>query len=31
MLEEKLQRAILVPPCPQLTGAWGAALFAMEL
>lgn len=31
MLEEKLQRPILVPPYPQLTGAWGAALFAMEL
>ncbi|MBI4318494.1 MAG: ATPase [Chloroflexi bacterium] len=31
LLSEKLGRAVLTPPHPQLTGAWGAALFAMEL
>ena len=30
MLAEKTERRVLVPPCPQLTGAIGAALFAME-
>jgi predicted CoA-substrate-specific enzyme activase len=30
MFEEKLQRGIFVPPIPQLTGAFGAALYALE-
>ncbi len=30
MFEEKLSRKIFVPPHPQLTGAFGAALFAFE-
>jgi len=30
MAEEMIQREILVPPHPQLTGAIGAALFAMQ-
>jgi len=30
MFEEKLERKIFVPPLPQLTGAFGAALFALE-
>jgi predicted CoA-substrate-specific enzyme activase len=30
MFEEKLGKAIFVPPLPQLTGALGAALFARE-
>lgn len=29
MVEEIIQRPVLVPPQPQLTGAWGAALFAL--
>ncbi|MBW1769545.1 MAG: ATPase, partial [Deltaproteobacteria bacterium] len=31
MLEEIIKRDILVPEYPQLTGAVGAALFAMEV
>ncbi len=31
MLEEIIERPVLVPPYPQLTGAWGAALLASEL
>lgn len=30
MCEQKLNRDIFVPPFPQLTGAFGAALFALE-
>lgn len=30
MFEEKLGKKIFVPPLPQLTGAFGAALFALE-
>jgi predicted CoA-substrate-specific enzyme activase len=30
MFEEKLSRKVFVPPLPQLTGALGAALFALE-
>ena len=30
MLEQKLEKDIFVPPSPQLTGALGAALFALE-
>lgn len=30
MVEEAVRRPVLVPPHPQLTGAWGAALFAMD-
>lgn len=30
MFEEKLSRKIFVPPLPQLTGAFGAALYALE-
>jgi predicted CoA-substrate-specific enzyme activase len=30
MFEEKLERGIFVPPLPQLTGAIGAALYALE-
>lgn len=30
MFEEKVGRRIFVPPLPQLTGAFGAALYAME-
>ncbi len=30
MFEEKLGREIFVPPLPQITGAFGAALFAQE-
>jgi predicted CoA-substrate-specific enzyme activase len=30
MFEEKLQRKIFVPPHPQLTGAFGAALYSLE-
>ena len=30
MFREKLGREILVPPLPQLTGALGAALYALE-
>jgi predicted CoA-substrate-specific enzyme activase len=30
MFEEKLEKKIFVPPLPQLTGAYGAALFALE-
>ncbi|MDH5466911.1 MAG: acyl-CoA dehydratase activase [Candidatus Aminicenantes bacterium] len=30
MFEEKLEKKIFVPPLPQLTGAFGAALFALE-
>jgi predicted CoA-substrate-specific enzyme activase len=30
MFSEKLGRAIAVPPLPQLTGAFGAALYALE-
>lgn len=30
MFEEKIGRKIYVPPLPQLTGAFGAALYAME-
>jgi len=30
MFEQKLGRAIFVPPLPQLTGAFGAALYALE-
>ena len=30
MVEEIIQRPVLVPPYAQLTGAWGAALFAQE-
>lgn len=30
MFEEKLNRKIFVPPFPQLTGAFGAALYALE-
>lgn len=30
MFEEKLQRKVFVPPLPQLTGAFGAALYALE-
>jgi len=31
MFEEKLERKIFVPPLPQLTGAFGAALFALDV
>lgn len=31
MLEEIVRRPVLVPPHAQLTGAWGAALFALEV
>jgi len=31
MFEEKIGREIFVPPFPQLTGALGAALYAMEI
>jgi len=31
MFEEKLEKKIFVPPLPQLTGAFGAALFALEV
>lgn len=31
MVEEIIQRPVLVPPYAQLTGAWGSALFAQEL
>ena len=31
MFEEKIGREIFVPPLPQLTGALGAALYAMEI
>ncbi len=31
MFEEKLRKKIFVPPLPQLTGAFGAALYALEL
>ncbi len=30
MFEEKLERKVFVPPLPQLTGAFGAALYALE-
>ena len=30
MFEERIGRAIFVPPLPQLTGAFGAALYALE-
>ena len=30
MFEEKLDRKIYVPPLPQITGAFGAALYALE-
>jgi len=30
MFEKKLDRKIFVPPLPQITGAFGAALFALE-
>ena len=30
MIEELIRRPVLVPEHPQLTGALGAALFAME-
>ena len=30
MFEEKLEKKIFVPPFPQMTGAFGAALFALE-
>jgi len=30
MFEKKLERKIFVPPLPQITGAFGAALFALE-
>ena len=30
MMEEIIQRPVVVPPQPQLTGAWGAAIFAQE-
>jgi len=30
MFEEKLGRKVFVPPLPQLTGAFGAALYALE-
>ncbi|MGD2295067.1 MAG: acyl-CoA dehydratase activase [Candidatus Aminicenantes bacterium] len=30
MFEEKLNRKIFVPPLPQLTGAFGAALYALD-
>lgn len=30
MFEEKLEKKIFVPPLPQLTGAFGAALFSLE-
>ena len=30
MFEEKLERKVFVPPLPQLTGAFGAALYAFE-
>jgi predicted CoA-substrate-specific enzyme activase len=30
MFEEKLDRKIFVPPLPQITGAFGAALYALE-
>jgi activator of 2-hydroxyglutaryl-CoA dehydratase len=30
MVEEATGKRILVPKCPQLTGAVGAALFAIE-
>lgn len=30
MLEERLNRKVFVPPLPQLTGAFGAALYALE-
>jgi predicted CoA-substrate-specific enzyme activase len=31
MFEEKLRKKVFVPPLPQLTGAFGAALYALEL
>ncbi len=31
MFERKLDRKIFVPPVPQITGAFGAALFALEI
>ena len=30
MFEQKLDRKIYVPPLPQITGAFGAALYALE-
>ena len=30
MFEERIEKAIFVPPHPQLTGAFGAALYALE-
>ena len=30
MFEERLGQTIFIPPLPQLTGAFGAALFAQE-
>ncbi len=30
MFEEKLKKKVFVPPLPQLTGAFGAALYALE-
>jgi len=30
MFEERIEKTIFVPPYPQLTGAFGAALFALE-
>jgi activator of 2-hydroxyglutaryl-CoA dehydratase len=30
MFEERLERRVFVPPLPQLTGAFGAALYAFE-
>ena len=31
IFKERVHAAIIVPPHPQLTGAYGAALFAKEL
>jgi len=30
MFEKRLVRKVFVPPLPQLTGAFGAALYALE-
>jgi activator of 2-hydroxyglutaryl-CoA dehydratase len=30
MFEKKLGKKVFVPPLPQLTGAFGAALYALE-
>ena len=30
MFEERIEKKIFVPPLPQLTGAFGAALYALD-